>query len=161
MATNRNIRYMACDPGVGGGFCYKDQYGTMKVFNMPKGDDREQRARLIVDYLTFLKPENIFIEKVQGYHGSRSTGHTSFVLGENYGTVVGACLAVGTNVIPITPQSWQKTLGLKREKGWSQPEWKRHLKLCAVDMYPAGIGITLKNADALLIFEAGLRQRGH
>mgnify|MGYP003111104737 FL=1 len=160
MATNRDIKYMACDPGVGGGFCYKDQFGTVKVYNMPKGNDRDNRAALIVDYLTFLRPQNLFIEKVQGYHGRHSTGHTSFVLGENYGTVVGACLAVGTNVIPMTPQSWQKTLGLKREKGMDQAAWKRFLKLQAVDMYK-GVGVTLKNADALLIMEAGLIQHGH
>lgn len=156
MGTNRRIE-MACDAGVGGGFCYKTG-GTVKVFNMPKGD-REQRAKLIVDYIQFLKPLTLWIEKVQGYHGRPSTGHTSFVLGENYGTIVGACLAVGTNVVPITPQSWQKTLGLKREKGMTQPEWKRFLKFAAIDMYPTGVAITLKNADALLILEAGLRQR--
>ena len=44
MATNRDIKYMACDPGVGGGFCYKDQFGTVKVYNMPKGSDRDNRA---------------------------------------------------------------------------------------------------------------------
>lgn len=149
---------MACDPGVGGGFCYKDQYNAVKVYNMPKGD-RDERAKLIVDYITFLKPENMFIERVQGYHGSHSTGHTSFVLGENYGTVVGACLAVGTNVISITPQTWQKKLGLFREKGMTQPEWKRFLKFTAIDMYKNVSGVTLKNADALLILEAGLRDR--
>lgn len=157
MGANRNIVEMACDAGVGGGFCYKGQ-AAVKVFNMPRGD-REQRAKLIVDYLTFLKPHTLWIEKVQGYHGRPSTGHTSFVLGENYGTIVGACLAIGTNVVPITPQSWQKTLGLKREKGMTQPEWKRFLKMAAVDMYPAGVAVTLKNADALLILEAALRQR--
>jgi hypothetical protein len=157
MGTDRLIIEMACDAGVGGGFCYKTHTGV-RVYNMPKGD-REQRARLIVDYLTFLKPKVLWIEKVQGFHGRPSTGHTSFVLGENYGTIVGACLAVGTNVVPITPQSWQKTLGLKREKGMSQADWKRHLKMAAVDMYPPGVAITLKNADALLILEAGLRQR--
>lgn len=158
MATYRAIKYMACDPGVGGGFCYKDQYNAVKVYNMPKGD-RDERAKLIVDYITFLKPENMFIERVQGYHGSHSTGHTSFVLGENYGTVVGACLAVGTNVISITPQTWQKKLGLFREKGMTQPEWKRFLKFTAIDMYKNVSGVTLKNADALLILEAGLRDR--
>ena len=156
MATNRSIRYMACDPGVGGGFCYKDKYNAVKVYNMPKGD-RDERAKLIVDYIKFLKPEKMFIERVQGFHGRHSTGHTSFVLGENYGIVIGTCLSVGTSVLSITPQAWQKKLGLFREKGMTQTEWKRFLKFAAIDMYKNVSGVTLKNADALLILEAGLR----
>ena len=63
---------MACDAGVGGGFCYKSGPNTVKVFNMPKGD-REQRAKLIVDYLTFLKPKTLWIEKVRAWRELRNS----------------------------------------------------------------------------------------
>lgn len=59
----------------------------------------------------------------------------------------------------VTPQEWQKGLGIKRIKGTSQQEWKNQLKCRAQQLYPQ-INVTLKTADALLILHYAEIQEG-
>jgi hypothetical protein len=53
----------------------------------------------------------------------------------------------------ITPQKWQKKLGLGTSKGLTPTQWKNKLKAEAQRLFP-DIRVTLKTADALLILEA-------
>jgi hypothetical protein len=74
------------------------------------------------------------------------------VMFENFGIVLGAAMALGYRIERVTPQKWQKELGLGTSKGLSKTEWKNKLKGRAQELFP-NIPITLKTADALLIWE--------
>lgn len=78
-----------------------------------------------------------------------------FNFGKSVGLLHGLLTGFGIPFQEITPQTWQRGLGIG-QKFESQPERKRaHLQL-AQQLYP-GVKITLADADALLIAEYGRR----
>lgn len=84
--------------------------------------------------------------------GKGIPGSMAAVMFENFGIVLGAAMALGYRIERVTPQKWQKELGLGTSKGLSKTEWKNKLKGRAQELFP-NIPITLKTADALLIWE--------
>ncbi len=97
-----------------------------------------------------------YIEKVGGFIKGRSTpGSMMFNFGHGRGVLVGALMAFGWRVIEVTPQKWQKWLGIGTVAGD-----KQKLKAEAQRRFPE-MTVTLANADALLIMEfARASERG-
>ena len=157
-----NYRIIGIDPGVNGGIATVDTYefsqaypDSIRLYQMPKGS-REERAVYIARLIKAIEPARTIIEKVQGFHGGRSTPVTSFIMGESFGHLTGAASVLESELYYITPQAWMKQLGLKRGKGMSQGQWKSSLRDHAHKLFPDVKGITLKTCDALLILQAGL-----
>lgn len=97
------------------------------------------------------------LEKVGGYVGENQPGSAAFKFGTSYGMLKMALVAAGIPFEEITPQRWQKGLGIPpRRKSESKTAWKNRLKDHAQRLFPA-VKITLAVADALLIAEFARR----
>jgi hypothetical protein len=96
-----------------------------------------------------------YIEAVPKFVGRNIPSSSSFTLGKSYGELLGVLAALKIKTHRIRPQEWQKTVraGIRGKK--SYPEWKRHLKNLASELWPT-TKVTLWNADALLLLEFGL-----
>jgi Holliday junction resolvasome RuvABC endonuclease subunit len=78
---------------------------------------------------------------------------SSFKFGVNYGIVRMALTAAGIPFEEVTPQAWQKALGITHRKKTETPsEWKNRLRARAQQLFPS-VSLTLATADALLIAE--------
>jgi hypothetical protein len=99
------------------------------------------------------------LEKVGGYVGEAQPGSAAFKFGMSYGALRMALTAAGIPFDEVTPQRWQKTLGVTpREKGEPKSSFKARLKTKAQSLFPR-TSITLKTADALLLAEYCRRLR--
>lgn len=152
---------IAIDPGANGGIAvwHEDVNRLVRCFPMPdtEGD--------IVDAFDFVFsefhpcPAKAYIEKVGGYCGGKgNTGSSMFPFGQNYGFLRCSIMTRHIPLIEVTPQRWQKALGLGTRDRDIDPaaakrEWKNKLKAEAQRRFP-GETVTLKTADALLILEA-------
>jgi hypothetical protein len=65
----------------------------------------------------------------------------------------GILATLGIRVHELTPQAWQKALGLGN-RATHGTRWKAHLKERSQALFPH-LKVTLKIADALLILAAG------
>jgi len=142
----------AIDPGKAGGIAVR--YPTDQVFAVPmpatEGDIRDLFVRLY-------NPDNptvAYVEKVGGYVGGPGApGSAMFNFGRNFGFILGTLAGLYIRTELITPQQWQKRLGLGTSKGMTPVQWKNKLKEEAQRRFP-DLRVTLKTADALLILEA-------
>jgi hypothetical protein len=105
-----------------------------------------------------------YVEVVSGWAGKDrygAPGSHMFNFGAGYGmTRMAVLAATGTPAVRVRPQTWQAALGVEprrwrrrgRKKQWleTQVEFKRRLKLMAVEFFPE-VKVTLANCDALLI----------
>lgn len=149
--------YLGIDPGKSGGLVRLTGYGFVKASAMPATE------RDIWDWFTDL-PQQLpigdtqivaVIEKVGGYlgPGTAAPGSAMFNFGWNYGGLRMALIAAGIPFDEVTPQKWQKALGIgSRKKTESKTQFKNRLKAKAQQLFPQ-IGVTLKTADALLLAE--------
>lgn len=147
---------ISIDPGKSGAIVsgWKST-GEPKCFNMPEtlGDMIAlfRKIAITTDCV-------VYLEKVGGYVGGRGApGSAMFNFGQNYGHLEAVACTLGLEVRHVTPQKWQKALGLGTTNGRSKTEWKNHLKSKAQMLYP-NHKVTLANADALLIFHAAKRE---
>jgi len=152
------VRYiLAIDPGKSGGMAsWSDAY-VVKALPMP--DTPREIIDAINDYFQVACRNSIVImEKVSGYAGGGGQpGSAMFRFGEGYGFIQGVVMTLGMRLELVTPQKWQKALGLShREKTQSKCEWKNKLKAEAERLYP-GVKVTLATADALLLLEYARR----
>ena len=143
---------IAIDPGKAGGIAVRYAGNKVLAFNMPEteGDIRDLFVRLYNPD----SPTVAYVEKVGGYIGGPGApGSAMFNFGRNFGFLLGTLAGLYIRTELITPQKWQKTLGLGTSKGMRPTEWKNKLKAEAQRLFP-DIKVTLKTADALLILEA-------
>lgn len=100
------------------------------------------------------------IEKVGGYvAGNPSPGSAMFNFGKSYGLLLMALTAAEIPFEEVTPQRWQKGLGIPpRGKDEEKREFKNRLKERAQQLFPKE-KITLSTCDALLIAEYCRRVR--
>lgn len=106
------------------------------------------------------------IEKVGGYVGVGQPGSAMFQFGRSTGKLLGFLVAAGIPFEEVSPQAWQKALGIapRRKKskkggpGESGTEWKRRLRQKAEELFP-DVEMTNDLADALLIAEHCRRVR--
>lgn len=152
-----DTRLIAIDPGASGGIALWDG-ASAAAWAMP-----ETEAEIAHDFIQLVSSSaaaqiTAYVEKVGGYvAGNRTPGSAMFNFGRNYGFILGALAALGVRTVLVTPQQWQKALGLgHRGKDTDKAAWKRKLKAEAGRLYP-GLAPTLKTADALLILEYARR----
>jgi len=140
-------KYLGADPGQSGGLAWVGD--TCFGYAMPETE------RGLYCLLEELQGEYDFklcyLEKV---HSMPKQGvASSFKFGQNYGSLRMALIATNIPFQEVTPQAWQKGLGLRhRIKGETQTIWKKYLMAVAQQLFP-GVAVTLKTADALLIAE--------
>lgn len=152
---------IAIDPGVAGGFAWGIPGGELTCEPMPptEGDTLAllQHAKIragdypiiaVMEQLTGWFPK--FRRKSDGQDVAVPSAN-AFALGVKYGMLQGMVMALGIRLEMVTARKWQKITGLSKE-GLSRTEWKGKLKALAQRLYP-DVKITLKTADALLIYE--------
>jgi hypothetical protein len=132
--------YLCIDPGASGGWVLDE--GSQITW----GDN---------DGLVELCPPintTVVIEKVPAFVGPIPAS-ASFKLGYSYGWIVGLWQGRGFKVVLVTPQEWQKTMGVGTKKGGGHTTsaWKGILKREAQRRFPGVEKITLKTADAFCL----------
>jgi len=148
--------YIGIDVGKSGGIAMivGDSVGAVK---MP--DTERDIYEKILDATLYKDYKSIFcyIEKV---HSMPKQGVKSvWTFAENYGNLRMALIAAKIPFEAITPQTWQKGLGIvKRGKEEGKTKFKNRLKAKAQELFPE-LKITLATADALLIAEYCRRMR--
>lgn len=149
------------DPGKSGGMACLVNGRVNSFVRMP------YTPTPIVAWLRTWPNAVVVLEKVGGYiGGGGQPGSHMFEFGRNYGILEASIAAAGLQRYDVTPQAWQKVLGIvpRRKtkgsvKGESKTEWKNRLRKRAEDIFPS-LKITLNTADALLIAEYGRRTYG-
>ena len=140
---------MAIDPGKNGALVWAGMDGCSTCCERMPATEGD-----CVDLLRTLTtgagggPRVCHIEKVGGFvKGKSAPGSAMFNFGHGRGVLVGALMAFGWRVVEVTPQKWQKWLGVGKVGGD-----KNRLKAEAQRRFPDQ-AVTLANADALLILD--------
>jgi hypothetical protein len=161
---------IAIDPGASGAIVIQTEGEPIKVVSTP--ETRGDAITLLRDALEWKSSCVAYIEKINGFIPDGGASQM-FEFGKSVERNICILEVLGCPVVEITPQSWQKMLGLgtserKRAaagatpkekaavKAWNaiaKRDWKNKLKGVAQQRFPE-IKVTLKNCDALLILEA-------
>jgi len=101
-------------------------------------------------YLDTLRPPECLaiLEKVHGMPGMGVVSISAFM--KNVGHIEMALLALQIPFKEVTPQTWMKHYGLKKEKDESKPDWKRRLRERLQRIMPE-FKCNNNNSDAMLI----------
>jgi hypothetical protein len=147
---------IAIDPGASGGIAWRRFDGEARAIKMPDTDGGVLSALAGSAGFGELVAT---VEKVGGYvGGGGQPGSAMFKFGRGYGLILGMLMALNIRIELVTPQAWQKALGLgTRGKDQSKADWKRKLRGEAERLFP-GAPVTLATADALLILEYAERK---
>ena len=147
-------RILAIDPGLSGGIAH---FANNRVVVEPMPDTDGDVREVMINYLS--QSDVVYIEKVGGYIGGKGApGSAMFNFGRNVGFLHGLIASMLTRCIEVPPQRWQKTISAGN-KATHGTKWKSHLKQLAQERQPS-LGITLKNADAVLILEHAMVSEG-
>ncbi len=147
---------LAVDPGSSGGMAWRIG-STVECCPMPDTEGGVlHRLRQIAIAAGGPGELAAYVEQVGGYTGQAQPGSAMFNFGRGYGFLLGvlACLGIRTEL--VSPQRWQKPLGIGTSTGLSRPEWKRKLKVKAEQLFPSQ-PVTLKTCDALLILDFAMK----
>jgi len=147
---------IAIDPGSAGGIAWQFKMGSVLATKMPEtpGDIRDQFEAF---HQTYGQDVIVFMEKVGGHQGKAHPGAAMFNFGHGVGVLQGLILAYRWELRLVTPQQWQKRLGMSKN-GDSDTLWKNRLKARAQEIFPAVPKITLSTADALLLLDYGRKE---
>ena len=153
---------IAVDPGQGGGYAISENMSGSVWESSLRLENWTSEADFL-DELESLQDADLPIEawgeEAPPYVGRAIPSSASFKLGKNYGFIMGAIRASGIPLNLVRPAEWQKGLaGVKQAKG---SEKKRCLRDHAARLYPTRTNkkITLKTADAVLIFHYAIKQQ--
>ncbi len=142
------------DPGALGGIAVLD--GTngevVECVKMPS------TPMDILSYLRNWDSSSVcYLEDVgMGMPGQSSKATATFA--RHNGHLEMALLALGISTIKVTPQKWQKALGLSGKKGESKQSHKNRIKAKMQSRHPS-VKMTLWAADALAIASYGFENR--
>lgn len=167
------------DPG--GGFAVRDSQGKYVGYPLPETETEVYQLLKAISDSSYMgtdppvrMPVRMVSEQVGGFIGKRpltktcircgavttewqgDPGSRMFVFGEKFGLVKGIGIALGFRMEVVTPKTWQKVVGMFRDKTESRTQWKRRLKDQAQKFFP-GLKITLATADAFLILDFATR----
>ena len=131
-------KYLCIDPGANGGWVYNGNGAFLQG-----GNDE------LVDFYPGVDT-TVVIEKVPAFVGPIPAS-ASFKLGYSYGWIVGLWQGRAFKVVLVTPQEWQKTMGVGTKGKATTSEWKNKLKAEAQRRFPLVEKITLKTADAFCL----------
>jgi hypothetical protein len=139
------IAYLAIDPGASGGLALYKKDGTVETHPLPSLT-YDSLSDLVLDQYT------VVIEDVPKFAGRMIPSSSTATLHFGFGYLCGHFEARGYRVIKVTPQTWQKTIGIGKKGDLSSAQWKRKLRDEAQRRYPA-LKVTLQTADALLLLD--------
>lgn len=137
--------FIGIDPGKAGGIAILGEDGSVEVISMPETEKDIFHAIRAWKNLSAVA----LIEKV---HAMPKQGVTSsFTFGMGYGGLRMALVANKISFNEVTPQKWQKELGIvPRKKDEGKPDFKKRLRAKAQQLFPE-VEVNLKTCDALLI----------
>ena len=143
--------YIGIDPGAAGGVCVIDEGGDIRLIaNMAKITEPE-----LVRHLSEIAP-HVAIATLEKVGAMPKQGLSStFKFGRNVGMMEGLLMGVGIPYEMVTPQTWQKSLGVSRtDPSQAKTAHKRSLKEAAQRFFPKFVKhITNNTADAVLMAE--------
>ena len=87
-------------------------------------------------------------EVVHGFPGMSAVAVSSFM--RNFGHIEMALAAAGIPTRYVTPQTWMKYFGVKKEKDESKTVWKKRLREVLQQRIPEA-DVTVEQTDAVLI----------
>jgi hypothetical protein len=153
--------YIGVDPGASGGLASICD-GEALAIHMPLTETdvwEWVKENEIPDGWESIGGVFAIIEQVSGYIGEGHPGSAMFKFGMSYGGLRMALTAAQIPFEAVTPQAWQKGLGItKRGKQETRTSFKNRLKAKAQQLFPE-VKVTLATADALLIAEYCKRKR--
>lgn len=155
------VSYLGIDPGASGGLSSISPLSSLRkvtvtAIPMPETErdvwEWFKTGRSAVEFAV--------IEKVGGFiQGNPAPGSAMFNFGRGTGLLIGFLIACHIPFEEITPQKWQKGLGIApRRKDEEKTQFKNRLKAFAQKLFP-DIKVTLKTCDSLLIAEFARRYR--
>jgi hypothetical protein len=139
--------YIGVDPGKSGAICAINSNGDACV--VVKTDKSYEKIWSKLLWYGIHDCEAV-VESVNSMPGQGVA--STFKFGESFGMLLGLMTASGIPFEKVRPAVWCKELGLKREKGESNTDWKNRHKQLAQKIFP-DVDITHATADALLIAE--------
>lgn len=151
--------YLGIDPGASGGLALISGDGGLVCEAMPE-TQRDVWVWIAAKSPTATCPTFACIEQVGGHiQGNNQPGSAMFKFGFSAGGLNMALTAAGIPFELVTPQRWQKALGIpSRKKTESKGQFKNRLKAFAQQLFPQE-KVTLSTADAILIAEYTRRFR--
>jgi len=140
------------DPGKSGAIAVIQKgHGTTNVTTIPMPETDRDMWEVFENYVD--GDVIAVVEKVGGYvAGNPAPGSAMFNFGMNFGKLIMACVGNGLILHEITPQKWQKGLGIppRNKDKENGTKFKARLRQKAQRLYPK-LKITNNTADALLI----------
>ena len=141
------------DPGANGGFMAR--VGDAEVFTGSLPETEGDLLSLLEMLAATPSSRRVaYLEALVKFTGSPMPSSAMAVYASNWGFLKGVLMAHKFQLVLVTPQAWQKALGMGTSKGMPKTAWKNKLKSEGQRLYP-GVKITLANADAALIFRYG------
>jgi hypothetical protein len=170
------MSYIGIDPGKSGGLVVLLDNGDIEYTPMPK---TRRDVWLWFDGLVFRRDDAgepgyvAAIEKLQAFPlkakppkpgqkpkpPPRQSPKSLMTFGQGYGELLMALTAADISTEEVPPKTWQKAVGMFRQKNEPQPQWKERLRGKAQELFPKlpiwneprTKGKQLAIADALLI----------
>ena len=115
-------RIIGIDVGKNGGIVVYDTENNklLECIKMPP------TPKDLLDFLSIYKENSVcYLERVNGMTGQSASA--SFVFGEGYGQLTMGLIACGIPTVTVSPQTWQKTIGLRNTDKLGKTEWKNIL----------------------------------
>lgn len=139
--------YIGIDPGASGGIAVITPSKTVVVAMPPT----ERDIWVFISKIVY-RSDGECVAVIENVHSMPGQGvSSSFKFGQGFGGLRMALTAVGIPFDLVSPQKWQKTLGVvPRTRTETKTSHKNKLKAMAQRQFPQ-LKITLKTADALLI----------
>lgn len=159
---------LAIDPGKAGGIAWRKPDEKACCVPMPATEgDLIARLNDIMPWTNVDTQITVYLENIVKHMGAGIPASTMAVYASNWGFIKGAVMMSRWPLYLITPQKWQKELGLAKVKGVkadskatkssNKRDWKNKLKSEAQRLYPH-LDVSLGTADALLILAYAERQ---
>lgn len=153
IAANSRRFLIGIDPGLSGGIAVLDGSGELCNAIAFEKLSNHEIAEWLERYAASGFPVKAALEKVGAMPGQGVCA--MFTFGTSYGFLQGLLAAHKVSYIDVTPQKWQKRLGIPpKQKEATKTEFKRLLQAKAHQRWPHKISeITKAVADAALIAE--------
>ena len=146
--------YVGIDPGSSSGaICVINDYpdGHNSVFIAPMSKYTDRDILNVLQSASMGTPAGKVKAVIEGVHSFPGQGvASSFKFGQNYGMLLGFLTASDIPFIKVTPRTWQKYYGMKKDKDEGKPQWKVRLRQRAEELYP-DVKLNNQTADSLLI----------
>lgn len=144
---------VAVDPGQSGGIVWRHE--GLHAVRMPPTDF--DVVGVLVSIACKSALVEIYLEEPPLYAGKNIPGSSVGKMMFNFGIIYGAAIALGWKVHRVRPQTWQKAHPVGTKGNQTTTQWKNKLKARASELFP-DLPVTLATADALLIYDAAVRQ---